>query len=161
MSKKQHTVTLTEQENTYLVSYVITGVHSARSIKRAQMLLLANRRKSDPQIAEQLSVCRSTVYNIRRRYCTEGLQAALQEKPRPGAPRKLDGRSEARFTAIACSDPPFGRQRWTVRLLADKLVELEVVDSISPTTVSTLLKKTNSSPGKSASGVSARSTACF
>ena len=160
MCKKQHTVSLTQEENAYLFSYVTTGVHSARSIKRAQMLLLANRQNSDPQIAAQLGVCQATVYNIRRRYCTEGLQASLDEKPRPGAPKKLDGRGEARFTAIACSDPPLGRQRWTVRLLADKLVELELVDSISPMTVGTLLKKTCSNPGRSANGASARSAAC-
>ena len=159
MSKKQHTVSLTQQENAYLFSYITTGVHSARSIKRAQILLLANRQKSDPQIAEQLDVCHATIYNIRRRYCTEGLQAALAEKPRPGAPKKLDGRGEARFTAIACSAPPFGRQRWTVRLLADKLVALELVESISPMTVGALLKKTCSNPGRNASGAFARSRA--
>ena len=119
MSKQLHTVSLTQEENAYLFSYITTGVHSARSIKRAQILLLANRRKSDPQIAEQLGLCKATVYNIRRRYCPEGLQAALAEKPRPGAPQKFDGWGEARFTAIACSDPPIGHQRWTLRLLAD------------------------------------------
>lgn len=160
MSKKQHTVSLTQEENAYLFSYITTGVHSARSIKRAQILLLASRRRSDPQIAEQLGVCRATVYNIRRRYCTEGLQAALNEKPRPGAPKKLDGRGEARFTAIACSDPPMGRQRWTLRLLADKVIALELVDGISPATVRSLLKKTSLNPGRSANGASARSTVC-
>lgn len=159
MSKRLHTVSLTQQENEYLCSYITTGVHSARSIKRAQILLLANRNKRDPQVAEQLSMCKATVYNIRRQYCTEGLQAALNEKPRSGAPTKLDGRREARFSAIACSDPPLGRQRWTVRLLADKLVELELVDSISPMTVGTLLKKTRSNPGRSANGASAKSAA--
>ena len=160
MSKKQHTVSLTQEEKAYLVSYMTTGIHSARSIKRAQILLLANRHRSDPQIAEQLGVCQATVYNIRRRYCTEGLQVALHEKPRPGAPKKLDGRGEARFTAIACSEPPMGRQRWTLRLLADKLVALELVDGISPATVRALLKKTSLSLGRSANGASARSTAC-
>jgi transposase len=143
MSKKQHIVSLTDQENAYLFSYITTGVRSARSIKRAQVLRLAHHNKSDPQIAEQLGLCKATVYNIRRRYCTEGLQAALNEKARPGAPKKLDGRGEARFTAIACSDPPLGRQRWTLRLLADKLVELELVDGISPATVRAVLKKTS------------------
>ena len=160
MSKKQHTVSLTQEEQASLLSYIATGVHSARSIKRAHILLLANRRRSDPQIAEQVGVCRATVYNIRRRYCTEGLQAALHEKPRPGAPKKLDGRGEARFTAIACSEPPMGRQRWTLRLLADKLVALELVGGISPATVRALLKKMSLSPGRSANGASAKSTAC-
>ncbi len=159
MSKRLHIVSLTQEENEYLCAYITTGIHSARSIKRAQILLLANQNRCDPKIAKQLGVCKATVYNIRKQYCTENLQAALNEKPRAGAPTKLDGRGEARFSAIACSDPPLGRQRWTVRLLADKLVELELIESISPTTVGTLLKKTQSNPGRSANGASARSTA--
>jgi transposase len=159
MSKKQHIVSFTDKENAYLLSYLTTGVHSARSIKRAQILRLAHMNKSDPQIAEQLGLCKATVYNIRRRYCTEGLEAALQEKPRPGAPKKFDGRQEARFTAIACSDPPMGRQRWTLRLLTDKVVDLELVESISPATVRTWLKKTHSTPGRSVNGASASSAA--
>jgi putative transposase len=161
MSKKLHTVHLPDQERALLHQHVFTGVHSARSIRRAQILLAADHQRSDSWIAEHHAVSKATVYNIRRRYCTEGLQAALHEQPRPGAPKKLDGRGEARFTAIACSDPPFGRQRWTVRLLADKLIELELVDSISPATVGTLLKKTNSNPGKNANGASEPSAACL
>jgi transposase len=160
MANQKHKVSLTQQEYDNLKAYVNTGVHSSRSIKRAQILLLASRGTSDPQLAERIGVCKATVYNIRRQYCTEGLQAALTEKPRPGAPTKLTGREEARFSAIACSDPPLGRQRWTVRLLGDKLVELELVKSISPATVGTLLKKTRSSPGRNANGASVRSTAC-
>jgi transposase len=160
MSKKLHIVRLTEQECAHLHTYVSTGVHAARSIKRALILLDSNRNRSDPWIAHQHGVSKATVYNIRRRYCTEGIEAVLTEKPRPGAPKKLDGRGEARFTALACSDPPPGRQRWTVRLLADKLVELKLVESISPMTVGTLLKKTRSNPGRSGNGASARSAAC-
>lgn len=140
MSKKLHTVQLTDEERALLHQYLTTGIHSARSIRRAQILLAADRRRSDAWIVEHHAVSKATVYNIRRRYCTEGLQATLHDKPRPGAPKKLDGRGEARFTAIACSDPPAGRQRWTVRLLADKLVDLELVDAISPSTVGILLK---------------------
>ena len=158
MAPQKHQVSFTQHQYDELNAYVNTGVHSSRSIKRAQILLLASRGKSDPDIAEQIGVCKATVYNIRRKYCTEGLQAALTEKPRPGAPTKLTGREEARFSAIACSDPPPGRQRWTVRLLGDKLVELKLVESISPATVGTLLKKTRSNPGKSDSGASVRST---
>lgn len=160
MSKKLHTVQLSDDERALLHHFITTGVHSARSIRRAQILLAADRQRSDPWIAEQHGVSKTTVYNLRRCYCTEGLQATLHDKPRPGAPPKLDGRGEARFTAIVCSDPPAGRQRWTVRLLADRLVTLELVDSISPATVGTLLKKTNSSPGRNAPGVSDRSAAC-
>jgi transposase len=161
MSKKLHPVHFTEEDRALLQQQIFTGVHSARSITRAQVLLAADRQRSDPWIADHHEVSHATVYKTRRRYCTEGLQAVLTEKPRPGAPKKLDGRGEARFTAMACSDPPLGRQRWTVRRLADKLVELELVESISPATVGTLLKKTNSPPGKSANGASARSAACF
>jgi len=161
MSKKIHTVHLPEHECALLHKYVFTGIHSARSIKRAQILLAAHHNRSDPWIAEHLNVSKATVSNIRRRYCTEGLQAALNEKPRPGAPNKLDGHGEARFTSIACSDPPLGHQRWTVRLLADKLVELGLVESISPTTVGSLLKKTSSNLGRSVNGASAASAACF
>jgi transposase len=143
MSKKIHIVHLTDDERALLHQYITTGIRSARSIRRAQILLAANRQQGDPEIAEQYGVSKATVYNLRRRCCMEGLQAALHDKPRSGAPKKLDGRGEARFTAIACSEPPTGRQRWTVRLLADKLVELEVVESISPATVGTLLKKTS------------------
>lgn len=160
MSKKLHTVHFTEEERALVHQHIFTGVHSARSIKRAQVLLAADRQRSDPWIVEHHEVSHATVYNTRRRYCTEGLQAVLTEKPRPGAPKKLDGRGEARFTAIACSDPPAGRHRWTVRLLADKLVELEIVEAISPATVGTLLKKTTSNPGKNANGASEPSTAC-
>lgn len=159
MAKQKHQVSLTQHQYDELNAYVNTGIHSSRSIKRAQILLLASRGKSDPYIAERIGVCKATVYNIRRQYCTEGLQAALTEKPRPGAPTKLTGREEARFSAIACSDPPLGRQRWTVRLLGDTLVELDLVKSISPATVGTLLKKTRSSPGRNGSGASGRSIA--
>ena len=153
-------VNLTEQERALLHKHVSTGVHSARSIKRALVLLDADCNRSDPWIAQQRGGSKSTVYNIRRRYCTEGLEAVLNEKPRPGAPRKLDGRGEARFTTIVCSEPPSGRQRWTVRLLADRMVDLELVNSVSPATVVSLLKKTNSNPGRKGNGASGKSAAC-
>lgn len=160
MSQKLHHVNLTEQERALLQNDVVTGVHAARSIKRALVLLDADRHRSDSWLAQRHGLSTATISNIRRRYCTEGLEATLNDKPRPGAPKKFDGRGEARFTAIACSDPPLGHQRWTVRLLADKLVELKLVDSISPATVVSLLKKTTSSPGKNANGASVRSPAC-
>lgn len=160
MSKKLHTVQFSDDERALLHQFITTGIHSARSIRRAQILLAAEQQRSDPWIAEHYGVSKATVYNLRRRVCTEGLQATLHDRPRPGAPPKLDGRGEARFTAIACSDPPAGRQRWTVRLLADRLVTLELVDSISPATVGTLLKKTTSSPGKNVHGASDSSAAC-
>jgi transposase len=161
MSKKKFIVSLSDQERQQLHKYVNTGIHSARSIKRARILLLADQGVSDPAIARQVSICKATVFNIRRRYCLEGMQVALNEKSRPGKPRTITGRKVAHVIALACSKPPAGRQRWTLRLLADKVVELELLDTLSPSTVWTLLKKTNLNPGKSSNGVSARSPVAF
>jgi transposase len=108
---------------------------------------LADEGRSDEEIIEALKVSRTTVNRIRKRYCQGGLDFALHEKPRSGAPPKIDGRIEAQLTLLACSDPPEGRSRWTLRLLADKLVELESVDSISHMSVHRLLKKTRSNRG--------------
>lgn len=96
---------------------------------------------------ESLEVSARTVAVTRQRYMEEGLEGALNEKPRPGKPPKLSGREEAMLTAIACSDPPEGHNRWSVRLLADRLVELDIVDSISREAVRKYLKKGVSSHG--------------
>ena len=141
MSKKIHLIALNDQEHDKLQAYIKTGIHSARAINRARILLLAHEGKSDAVIAREVGVCQTTPFNVRRRYCCEGLQAALTEKPRPGAPRKLNGRREAHFTVLACSKPPKGRQRWTTRLLADRVVEVGLVDALSYRTVARLLKK--------------------
>lgn len=161
MSKKIFIVSLSNKERQALQTYVKTGVHSARSINRARVLLKADEGLSDPVIASQVGVCKATVFNIRCRYCREGLPAALREKPRPGPPRRFSGRDEANLTMLACSDPPEGYQRWTIRLLADRFVQLGAVTTISHTTVQTWLKKTTSNPGKSASGVFVGSRAGF
>jgi transposase len=92
-------------------------------------------------------VSKSTSNRIRKRYCEGGLESALNEKARSGAPTNIDGRIEAKLTLLACSEPPEGRSKWTVRLLADKLVEMEVVDSISHMSVQRLLKKMKLSLG--------------
>lgn len=143
MSKKKFIVSLSDNERYQLQSYVNTGTHPARSIKRARMLLLADMGISDPRVAEQVGACKATVFNIRRRYCREGLDAVLVEKPRSGAPRRFSGRDEAHLTTLACSKPPAGHQRWTVRLLADRFVFLGLVDEISKSTVQEWLKKTS------------------
>jgi transposase len=101
---------------------------------------LAHAGKTDEEIAEALQISLLTIYNIRRRFQTEGLDL-LYDKPHPGQPCKLDGKAEARLTAIACSTPPAGHARWSLRLLADELVRLEVVDTISHKTVGQVLKK--------------------
>ncbi len=110
-------------------------------LTRARILLLSAEGKSDDFIADALKVVPQTVRNIRKRFAQEGLEAALSERPRPGVQRKLDGKQEAFLIALACSDPPPGREHWTMQLLADKLVELGVVESISDETVRRVLKK--------------------
>jgi transposase len=150
--KKYH-VKLSASQRRRLLQLVRKGKTSARVINRARILLLANAGKSDEEIAEALQVNVLTIHNIRRRFQTERLDL-LHDQPRPGQPCKLDGKAEARLTAIACSSPPTGYVRWSLRMLADELVRLEVVDAISHKTVGQVLKKTISSRGKSSSGVS-------
>jgi transposase len=129
-----------------------SGINSARVIARARILLLFDRSQGDKrkvaEVAEAVMVSPGTASNVKERYFAEGSTGALYEKPRPGAKRKVDGEVEAHLIALACSDPPAGYDRWTLRLLADKLVALEVVDSISHVTVGEVLKKTKSSLGK-------------
>ena len=139
--KKLNIVHLNEQEREELRQYLRKGKSSARSLTRARILLLADDGRDDEEIAETLKVNKSTIIRIRTRYCEGGLDSALHEKARSGAPSKIDGRIEAELTLLACSDPPDGRSKWTVRLLADKLVEIAVVDSISHMSVQRLLKK--------------------
>jgi len=139
--KKLHIVSLKEQEREDLKQYLRKGKSSARSQTRARILLLADEGRDDEMIAEALKVSKSTVSRIRTRYCEGGLDLALHEKARSGAPPKIDGRIEAQLTLLACSEPPDGRSKWTVRLLADRLIEMEVVDSLSHMSVQRLLKK--------------------
>jgi len=145
--KKLHIVSLKEQEREELKQYLSKGKSSARSLTRARILLLADEGRDDEMIAEALKVSKSTVSRIRTRYCEGGLDFALHEKARSGAPPKIDGKIEAQLTLLACSEPPDGRSKWTLRLLADKLVEMEVVDSISHMSVQRLLKKMKLSLG--------------
>jgi transposase len=130
------------------------GKRAALTMARARILLKADQGKdgeaqTDAQIAEALSVAAKTVFNVRRRWVEEGLEAALQRKKQdcPSRSRKLDGRAEAKLVATCCGPAPQGRARWTLRMLASKMVELEVVDSISPETVRGTLKKMRLSLG--------------
>jgi transposase len=150
---KKHKVKLSASNLQQLLNLVRKGATSARVINRARILLLAQAGKTDEEIAAALQVSLLTVHNIRRRFQSEGLDL-LYDQPRSGQPCKLDGKAEARLTAIACSSPPTGHARWSLRLPADELVRLEVVDTISHKTVGQVLKKMSSSRGKSSSGVS-------
>lgn len=156
MTASKYKVELTEAERERLDSLVRGGRSPARMVKRALALLRTDQGLPDRLIAEGLAINPITVARVRKRYCEEGLKSALTERPRPGQKRKLSGRAEAYLVAIACSDPPEGHTHWTLRLLADKVVQMEFVESISPETVRQTLKKTNSSLGRTKSGASAR-----
>ena len=141
MAKKKYQIRLNESERRELDALVSVGKTGARKIKRANMLLLASSGKIDKDIAQLLGCHVSTVERTRKRFVSDGLDFALNEKPRPGQPVKLDGKAEAHLIALACSDPPDGRKKWTMELLAGQLVELRLVDSISDETVRLRLKK--------------------
>jgi transposase len=138
---KKYKVALTDEERLYLLDLLKKGEAKARMLTRARILLLSAEGKTDPWIADALKVNPQTVRNIRKRFAEEGLEAALQERPRPGAQPKLDSKQEAFLIALACSEPPEGREHWTMQLLANRLVELEIVESISDETVRRVLKK--------------------
>lgn len=123
-------------------------------MKRALVLLAADEGDKDEVIAEKARVHRTTVEYLRKRFVEEGLEAALSERPRPGKTPLLDGKQEAYLVALACSTAPNGRAKWTMQLLADRMVELEVVESISDETVRRTLKKGISSRGSARNGAS-------
>lgn len=143
MARKKYHVNLNEEEMQTLEEMTSKGAMKVRKFKRAMILLKANQDKTDAQIMDEIGVSRPTVERIRKRYVEGGLERALNEDPRPGQARKLDGRGEAVLIATACSEAPEGHAQWTLRLLAGKLVELEVVESISHETVRQTLKKTS------------------
>ena len=151
---KRYKVTLTAEERQQLADLIAAGKAAAQKLAHARVLLKADAADGGPawpdaRIAEAVEVCVATVERVRQRFVEQGLDAALSRKPRerPARQPKLDGRGEARLIALACSAPPQGRKEWTMKLLADRLVELEVVDTISDETVRRVLKKTNSSRG--------------
>jgi len=145
---KKYVVRLTPDERQQLLTLTGKGKASARTIKHANILLLADadtKEHIDEDIAESLHVAVRTVERLRKWFVTEGLERALHRKPqdKPSRKPKLDGRAQAKLTALACSQPPEGRSEWTLKLLANKLVELKIVDSISHDTVWRALKKTS------------------
>jgi len=151
--EKRYRVTLTEQERQDLQKLVSTGKAAAKKLVRARVLLLADQAeegpaKSDPEIVEALGCGRATVERVRKQFVEEGLEATLQPSPSTRIyQRRLDGKAEAHLVALACGAPPDGRARWTLRLLADRMVTLEYVEEVSYETVRRTLKKTNSSLG--------------
>lgn len=139
--------------------FIRTGKHPSAAIRRAQILLKSDAdgpdHWSDRQIGQTLGCSFMTARRVRLQFVAEGLEATLHRRRPTGRQyRKLDGKQEAQLVSIACSSPPEGRARWTMALLADRLVELSVVESIDPATVCRTLKKTRSNPGLSSSGSS-------
>jgi len=152
---KEYAVHLSPEERNHLIELLVGGTNKVRVIKRAQVLLKADDGWTDQQIAEALSVGQATVGRIRRRYVAGGLERALYDKPPERVySRKVDGEVEARLIALVNGPPPEGRQRWTLRLLAEHLVRLEEVplERLSHETVRQVLKKTSSSPGAGRNG---------
>lgn len=144
---KRYVVELTEEERTQLRAIGKKGKVVSRRLRRAQLLLLAADSYTDTEIAATLHMGVSTVERIRKRFVEGGIEWALTERPRPGGTPKLQGKDEAFLIATACSAPPSGRTRWTLQLLADRLVEVGVVETISDETIRRTLKKTRLSPG--------------
>jgi transposase len=151
--RKQHHVRLTADQRQYLEALIRTGSAPARTQAHARILLKADCSDGGPAwndeaIAAACEISRPTVERVRRAFARQGLEVALHRKRHERAPqRKLDGAKEAQLVAITCSTPPDGQQRWTLALIAGKLIELKVVDSIARETVRTTLKKTNLNRG--------------
>ncbi len=148
----KYKVTLSDEERSQLLDLTKKGKVAARKLNRAHILLAADEGALDITIAATLPINLSTVERTRKRFVEGGLAWALTERPRPGARRKLNAKQEAFVIAVACTPPPAGRVRWTMQLLADQMVRLEIVDTISDETVRRTLKKTNSSPGSRKNG---------
>jgi transposase len=160
---KKYKVTLTDDERQQLQEMIAAGKAAAKKLAHARVLLKADAAEGGPawpdaRIADAAELSVATVERVRQRFVEQGFEAALARKKqdRPSRERKLDGAAEARLVALACSAPPDGRACWTMQLLADKLVELHVVDSVCDETVRRTLKKTRSSRGRRSVGASRR-----
>jgi transposase len=149
---KRYRVTLSEEERERLHLLTRKGTAAVRMVRRAQILLLASEDRVDEEIAAALHVGVRTVERTRQRFVEEGLEASLRERPRPGARPKLGPKEQAYVVALACTKPPEGRERWTMQLLADRIVELQIVPDITDEAIRRLLKRTSSSPGSRKSG---------
>lgn len=152
--RKLHVVKLTQEQRDELLELTRKGTLQARMLRRANILLLSDEGMKDKDIAAAMKCSNATVERTRKCFVQSGLPAALKEKPRPGAQPRLDTRGEAHLIALACSNPPEGRVKWTMQMLADRMVELKIVDALSDETVRRTLKKTSSSPGRRNSGAS-------
>jgi transposase len=154
----RYRVQLTEAEVAELSTIICKGAHSTHTFRNAYILLNCDegafgQKAGNEQLAKMLRVNTRTIERVKKRFCEEGWEAVLQRKPSSRTyERKADGEVEARLVQLCCSEPPKGHARWSLRLLADKMVELNYVDSLSHVTVREVLKKMNSSLGKQRSG---------
>ena len=155
MPRKKYVVDLTTAERTTLEQLLQRGKSSARKLTRARILLQADDGLTDEEIATALEVGVATVERTRQRFVEANLEA-LNERPRPGGQRKLNGKQEAHLIAVACTPAPGGQARWTLQLLAEQVVQLGFAESIARETVRQVLKKTRSSPGCTNSGACQR-----
>jgi putative transposase len=144
MAKKAQPVKLTDNELCSLTTLLSRGSSSARTNSRARILKLLHQGQRPKAIAAALHLSQQTVFNVKRRYLSDGLEASLFDQPRSGRPIRIDGKQRAKITALACSTPPSGHARWSLRLLADKAVELQYCEAVSHNAVKEILKKTNS-----------------
>lgn len=159
---EKHRVTLDAEERTALERLISTGKAASRKLAHARILLLADavhgEGHRDEDIVGALSASLRTIARVRKRFVTEGIEAAIDPRPRPARPDKIKikGNVEQKLVELACTDPPRGRCHWTLQLLADEMVVLGLVDSISTETVRLALKKTTSNPGSCSHGASPR-----
>ena len=154
MAREKFAVRLTPEERDQLEHMVRGGKSSARVVTRARVLLKTDEGWTAPRVAQALDVCQGTVFRLKRRFAEDGLEGALKDRVQAHRYRKLDDRGEAHLIALACSDAPEGHDHWELRLLADRMVELGVVESLSHETVRQHLKKTSLSRGRRRSGAS-------
>lgn len=147
MGRKAKAIKLNKEDREDLKTYISVGKRSARALKRALILKYADEGLSSKDIMALLDTTIPTIWKVKKRYLEGGLQTALCEKPRPGQPVKIGQRQEAYITTIACSKPPEGRDRWTIRMIADKAIELGYMEQVSRESVRQVLKKAISSHG--------------
>jgi len=151
--RKTIPIELSASERERLEKFISSGTALARYIKHANVLLKLAEGWPNQLVAQTFDLTEKTVISLRKRFLSEGLEACLKDKPRSGAPCQIDGAVKAVVVATACSKAPAGHAHWSLRLLADKMIELEVVEGIAPNTVRAILKKRNSSPGNVNNGV--------
>lgn len=154
MGRTLHPLVLKEEEIEQLRQMLKSGRHSSRELSRAQVLLKLHAGIQPSVIAQEVFVQPSTVKKIKQRYLSEGMERALKDAPRSGAPAKITEFHEADVTVLACSTPPEGYGEWTVELLADKMVQLGYQEGVSPSSIRRILKKVNLNPGNKNSGAS-------